>query len=77
MRIEWYNSQNGRSYLVDFFEDLLGDWILIRRWRGIKRRGNQKIEFMPNFEAGVAHIDQIHATRVRHGYKRTIDPATI
>lgn len=27
MRQEWFNPSNGRRYLVELFEDLLGDWV--------------------------------------------------
>lgn len=70
MRIEWHNSQNGRHYVVYLFEDLLGDWVLLRRWYGSVRRGNHKIVCVKNYADGIIQINTISLKRTRHGYHK-------
>ena len=68
MRIEWYNPQNERYYLVDLYEDLLGDWIVLRLWRGSARKGNHKIVPAKSYVDGLDQIKDVSARRLRHGY---------
>ena len=70
MRQEWYNPQNERRYLVELFEDLLGDWILVRRWWGVKRRGNQKMALVSSYADGLQHLANIDGKRKARGYHR-------
>jgi hypothetical protein len=72
MRQEWFNPSNGRRYLIELFEDLLGDWILIRRWMGMRRPGNQKMALMPSYEKALDHIKRIEGKRQKRGYFRVV-----
>ena len=72
MRQEWFNPRNGRHYLIELFEDLLGDWILVRRWTGLRRPGNQKIALMTNHVDALRQLKSIENTRRRRGYQRVL-----
>jgi hypothetical protein len=67
---EWYNPQNERRYLAELFEDLFGDWILIRRWWGVKRRGNKKMALVASYADGLKHLANIDSKRQARGYQR-------
>jgi hypothetical protein len=70
MRQEWFNPSNGRRYLVELFEDLLGDWVLVRCWAGANRPGNQK---MAVIQADAFHqLKSIEALRRKRGYQRVM-----
>ena len=56
MRQEWFNPGNGRRYQVELFEDLLGDWVLVRCWAGAKRPGSQKMALMANQAAALHQL---------------------
>lgn len=68
MRQDWFNPSNGRHYRVELFEDLLGDWVLVRRWAGAKRPGNQKMALMANHAQALQHLKSIEALRKKRGY---------
>jgi predicted DNA-binding WGR domain protein len=70
MRQEWFNPSNGRRYLVELFEDLLGDWVLIRRWAGPSRSGNQKIAVMATYDAALSQFRRIEGKRQKRGYRK-------
>jgi len=70
MRQEWFNPHNGRHYLVDLYEDLFGDWILIRRWWGARRTGNQNMAMMPSRADALNEVRNIEVKRRSHGYQR-------
>lgn len=72
MRQEWFNPSNGRRYLVELFEDLLGDWVLVRRWAGTKRPGNQKMALMVNHADALHHLKSIEVLRRKRGYQRVM-----
>jgi hypothetical protein len=69
MRQEWFNPYNGRHYLVDLYEDLFGDWILIRRWWGARRAGNQKTAMMLSHADALNEVRNIEVKRRSHGYQ--------
>ena len=70
LRQEWYNPHNQRRYLAELFEDLLGDWILIRRWWGARRKGNQKMALVASYAEGLEHLANIDSKRKARGYQR-------
>ena len=70
MRQEWYNPQNERRYLAELFQDLFGDWILIRRWWSAKRKGNQKMALVQSYADGMERLANIDDKRKSHGYQR-------
>lgn len=69
MRQEWFNPDNGRHYLIELFEDLLGDSILIRRWTGMRRPGNQKMALMASYEEALHQLKVIEDKRRQRGYR--------
>jgi hypothetical protein len=69
MRQEWINPNNGRHYLVEVYQDLLGDWVLIRRWAGSCRSGNQKMVVLGNFQEAMAQVKGIDGKRRIRGYQ--------
>ena len=72
MRQEWFNPSNGRCYLVELFEDLLGDWVLVRCWAGANRPGNQKMAVMASQADAFHQLKSIEALRRKRGYRRVM-----
>jgi len=70
MQQEWYKPDNGRRYLAELVEDLFGDWILIRRWWGAKRKGNQKMALVQSYADGIERLANIDGKRKARGYQR-------
>jgi predicted DNA-binding WGR domain protein len=69
MRQEWFNPGNGRRYLVEVYQDLLGDWVLIRRWAGSGRSGNQKMAVLGNYQEAMKQVNGIAGKRRIRGYQ--------
>jgi predicted DNA-binding WGR domain protein len=70
LKWKWHNQSNNRHYQVELFFDLLGDWILIRRWKGIARRGNEKMAVVTSYQDGLNQVSRIDRLRTRRGYRR-------
>lgn len=71
MRKQWLNPSNGRHYELHLYQDLLGDWVLLRIWCGKRHRGNAKQSLVPSYQAGLHQVSRIVAVRTRHGYRPT------
>lgn len=58
-----------RWYEVDLMRDLLGDWVVIRRWggKGSNRHG-QKTELVVDEIQGIKAVEVIGQMRVKRGY---------
>lgn len=69
MRRKWHNPCNGRHYQAELYQDLLGDWILIRTWRGDRHRGNEKMAVVASYQDGLDQISRIASIRTRRGYQ--------
>jgi predicted DNA-binding WGR domain protein len=69
MHIEYESSKRG--YRVVLVRDLLGDFVLVRRWYGLfnKRHGGKMQVFLQETEALDA-VDKIDRARLRRGYVR-------
>jgi len=69
MHIEYESSKRG--YRVELVRDLLGDFVLVRRWYGLfnKRHGGKMQVFLQETEALDA-VDKIDRARLRRGYVR-------
>ena len=69
MHIEYESSKRG--YRVVLVRDLLGDFVLERRWYGLfnKRHGGKMQVFLQETEALDA-VDKIDRARLRRGYVR-------
>jgi hypothetical protein len=70
LRQDWFNPNNGRRYQVEVFQDLLGDWILVRRWSGSCRSGNQKMVVLPSCDDALNQVRSIAGKRRLRGYCR-------
>jgi hypothetical protein len=70
MHEEWFNPINGRSYLVNVFQDLLGDWVMVRRWSGSCRSGNQKMAVLSSYADALHQLKSIDGKRRQRGYHR-------
>ena len=67
MHSEWLTAT--RYYQVSLFTDLLGDWVLVRRWGGRNtRRGGEKTDWVQNPGAGRKAYHRVCAARRRRGY---------
>ena len=69
MRQDWFNPNNGRRYQVEVFQDLLADWILVRRWSGSCRSGNQKMVVLPSYHDALNQVKSIDGKRRLRGYR--------
>jgi hypothetical protein len=69
MRKEWFNPSNGRRYQVEVFQDLLGDWILVRHLSGSCRSGNQMMAVLPSCHDALNQVKSIDYKRRPRGYQ--------
>lgn len=68
MRVEFFTEKRG--YLLILERDLLGHFVLFRRWYGLRnRRWGAKREVFLSKEDAIKKIDQITKLRMRHGYR--------
>ena len=72
MKQEWFNPSNGRRYKVEVYEDLLGDCVLMRRWEGCYKPGNQKMAVLSNYDAAMKEVQTIETKRRLNGYVRVL-----
>ena len=64
LRARWETSQ--RWYEAELVHDLLGDWVVMRRWGGKgSRRYGKKIGLVSNETDGRQAIERIHRLRLR------------
>lgn len=70
MRQDWFNPSNARRYQVEVFQDLLGDWILMRRWSGSQRPGSQKMAVLPSYGDALHQVKRLDGQRRLRGYHR-------
>ncbi len=70
MRQEWFNPLNGRHYFVEIYQDLLGDWVLMRRWAGSCHSGNHKMAVLGNCEEAMKQVKGIEGKRRVKGYRQ-------
>jgi predicted DNA-binding WGR domain protein len=57
---------------VEVYQDLLGDWVLMRRWAGSCRSGNQKIALFGNCEEAMKQVKGIEGKRLAKGYRHVV-----
>jgi hypothetical protein len=67
MRLEFQTERRG--YLLLLERDLIGDFVLYRRWYGLNNRrwGQKRQVFLSEAEAW-REVKRIQKTRQRHGY---------
>lgn len=69
--VRWESTN--RWYEASIICDLLGDWMVIRRWGGLRnRRGGHKIDHFPGYLEACSHMEMIDRRRRyrRSGYQR-------
>lgn len=67
MRLEFQTERRG--YLLLLERDLIGDFVLYRRWYGLhNRRWGCKRQVFLSKEEAMQEIRRIQKTRERHGY---------
>jgi predicted DNA-binding WGR domain protein len=60
-----------RGYTLWLERDLIGDWVLFRRWYGLfNRRGGMRRQVFLQEEAALKEIKRIERLRIRHGYQK-------
>lgn len=66
----WENPKNQRYYAIEFKQDLLLDWVLIRTngKRGT-RLGQVKQIVCQDYQSGLKLIEDIKKRRIKRGYK--------
>lgn len=60
-----------RYYRLSVAETLFGDWVVIREWGRIGRRGQSREQCATTREAAEALVARHTATRLRRGYCET------
>ncbi|WP_175891668.1 hypothetical protein [Burkholderia cepacia] len=64
MRVRWETAR--RWYEVELVCDLLGDWVLIRRWGGKESgRHGKKLVVVASERDGLLRLERIHRVRAR------------
>jgi predicted DNA-binding WGR domain protein len=60
-----------RGYTLWLERDLIGDWVLFRRWYGLfNRRGGMKRQVFLQEDDALKEIKRIERLRIRHGYQK-------
>lgn len=70
LRNIWFNAKNKRYYQVDMFEDLCGDWIMVKKWWGPKRSGREQFFLFLEKIDGLVELERTAKRRKHHGYEK-------
>lgn len=64
---EW--ETENRLYHAEITQDLFGDWIVMRSWRGKEKKGGgQKTNWCETYDQAHSLFDQIEKRRLKRGY---------
>lgn len=69
MRLEFRTQTRGYTLLM--WRDLLGHYVVFRRWYGLSnRRGGTKQQVYIDESDAIREIQRVERIRYRHGYRR-------
>lgn len=67
----WINAEKRRYYRASLYQDLLGDWILLRDWGALDSKlGGMKTELLSGLRDGEKKLEGIAKRRRQHHYKK-------
>lgn len=65
----WFNPKTRRYYRAEIYQDLLGDWVLVRHWGAANSRlGNSKTDVITTYEEGLEKLESIIKQRHKRDY---------
>ncbi|MGB0848627.1 MAG: hypothetical protein ACPGSM_17985 [Thiolinea sp.] len=65
----WIHSEKRRYYRASLYQDLLGDWVLLRDWGALDSRlGGIKTELLTGLKEGEEKLLKIAKRRKQHHY---------
>ena len=70
MQAARWERKDGRYYIADVEQDLLGDWIVVRAWGGKLNKGRLSRTPVSTLEEGREALLEIEQRRLKHGYTR-------
>lgn len=66
----WIHPQKRRYYRAALYQDLLGDWVLLRDWGALDSKlGGMKTELLSGLEDGEEKLTMIARRRKQHHYQ--------
>lgn len=66
----WIHQQKRRYYRASVYQDLLGDWVLMRDWGALDSKlGGMKTELLAGEAEGVEKMAAIAKRRKQHHYR--------
>lgn len=66
----WIHPQKRRYYRASLYQDLLGDWILLRDWGALDSKlGGMKTELLSGLKDGEEKLRLIAKRRKQHHYQ--------
>lgn len=66
----WIHPQKRRYYRALLYQDLLGDWILLRDWGALDSKlGGMKTELLSSVREGEEKLELIAKRRRQHRYQ--------
>jgi predicted DNA-binding WGR domain protein len=73
VRLEFRTEKRGYTLWLE--RDMLGDWVLFRRWFGLHtRRGGIKRQVFLDENVALKEVKRIERLRFRRGYQRLDSP---
>ena len=65
----WSWKSEDRYYHLSLTQNLFGEWLIIRRWGGLKNRiHGSKAYYLQNLDEAILQTNQIHKRRISRGY---------
>lgn len=66
----WIHPQKRRYYRASVYQDLLGDWVLLRDWGALDSKlGGMKTELLSGLKDGEEKLAMIAKRRKQHRYQ--------
>lgn len=68
-RFNWHKPENNRRYQAELKQNLFGEWVLVRFWGSMHRRGGQQIETTyDDYNQACRQIEAVNTQRLKRGY---------
>lgn len=66
---KWHRPEDSRCYQVELKQNLFGDWVLVRYWGSLYRRGGQRMENIYNdYDEAYRQMEAVRKQRTQRGY---------
>ncbi len=73
LKSEWNNEKEDKYYLIQSFQDSVGNWIILRYEVGGKQNGYKKVICSMDHSEIILKIKEIEIKLKKNGFKRMID----